>query len=148
MAVTTPAKRPARRRPRPPRGGSSPVSPASRNGVPPLQSGDRLSRDEFERRYDATPGLAKAELIDGVVYMPPPVSHDDHGRPHFDLITCLGVYRAATPGVTGGDNGSIRLDLGSMPQPDAYLLILPSHGGQARIDDDGYVEGAPELVAE
>src|SRR4051812_13988373 len=116
--------------------------------VPPLQNGDRLTRAEFERRYDATPGLKKAELIEGVVYMPPPVSHTDHSAPHFDLITWLGQYRVATPGFSGGDNGSLRLDLDNMPQPDAYLLILPSHGGQARIDEDGYVVGAPELVAE
>src|SRR5688572_19761617 len=79
--------------------------------VPPLQNGDRLTREEFERRYDATPNLKKAELIEGVVYMPPPVSYLDHGAPHFDVITWLGLYRIDTPGVSGGDNGSIRLDL-------------------------------------
>ena len=30
--------------------------------IPPLQEGDRLTRDEFERRYDAMPHLKKAEL--------------------------------------------------------------------------------------
>ncbi len=34
---------------------------------PPLQSGDRLTRVEFERRYAAMHDR-KAELIDGVVY--------------------------------------------------------------------------------
>ncbi len=38
--------------------------------VPPLENGDRLTRPEFERRYDAMPGLKKAELIEGVVYLP------------------------------------------------------------------------------
>jgi Uma2 family endonuclease len=80
--------------------------------------------------------------------MPSPVSFDDHAGPHFDIITWLGFYRASTPGIRGGDNGSLRLDLDSMPQPDAFLLILPSHDGQARIDAEGYVAGAPELVAE
>src|SRR5947209_7849232 len=116
--------------------------------TPPLVSGDHLTRAEFERRFDATPGLKKAELIEGVVYVAPPVSHDGHSHPHADLITVLGVYRAATSGVTGGDNGSIRLDLDNMPQPDAYLLIEPAFGGQARIDADGYVTGAPEFIAE
>jgi hypothetical protein len=116
--------------------------------VPPLQAGDRLSRPEFERRFDSTPNLKKAELIEGVVYMPPPVSDKYHGRPHFDLITWLGMYRSATPGVVGGDNGSLRLDLDNEPQPDAYLRILSECGGQSRIDAEGYVEGAPELVAE
>ena len=34
------------------------------------------------------------------------------------------------------------------PQPDAFLIILPERGGQARISEDDYIEGAPELVAE
>jgi Uma2 family endonuclease len=115
--------------------------------VPPLQTGDRLTRAEFERRYAAMPHLKKAELIEGVVYMPSPVS-DDHSGPHFDLITWLGLYRMATPGVVGGDNGTLRLDLDNAPQPDAFLRILETHGGQARLDDDRYITGAPELVAE
>ena len=40
--------------------------------VPPLETGDRLSRAEFERRFDAMPGLKKAELIEGIVYIPSP----------------------------------------------------------------------------
>jgi hypothetical protein len=35
-----------------------------------------------------------------------------------------------------------------MPQPDVYLLLPPELGGQAKIDDDGYVAGAPEFVGE
>ncbi len=35
-----------------------------------------------------------------------------------------------------------------MPQPDVYLIVTPSHGGQVKISGDGYVEGAPEFVAE
>ena len=35
--------------------------------VPPLESGDRLIRTEFERRYHAAPEIHKAELIQGVV---------------------------------------------------------------------------------
>jgi Uma2 family endonuclease len=123
-----------------------PTHPRTR--IPPLQNGDRLTRAEFERRYDATPNLKKAELIEGVVYMPPPVSFDEHAGPHFDVIGWLAMYRMATRGVVGGDNGSLRLDLDNMPQPDAFLLILPEYGGQARIGPDGYVEGAPELVFE
>lgn len=115
--------------------------------VPPLMNGDRLTRAEFERRYDAMTDLKKAELIKGVVYVPSPVSVD-HDGPHFDLVTWLGTYRAATAGVRGGDNGSLRLDLKSMPQPDAYLMIQPSHGGNARISPDRYVVGGPELIAE
>lgn len=115
--------------------------------IPPLQAGDRLTRPEFERRFDATPGLKKAELIEGIVYMPPPVS-DEHGSSHLQLATMLGLYGNSTPGVLGADNGSIRLDLDNMPQPDVFLRIDPTCGGQTRKSKDGYVEGAPELVAE
>jgi Uma2 family endonuclease len=114
----------------------------------PLEPGDHLTRDEFERRYDAMPGLKKAELINGVVQMPSPVRWDRHASPHFRLNTWLGVYETHTPGTQGGDNGSMRLDVASEPQPDAALVILPSHGGQARFSADDYLEGAPELVAE
>jgi Uma2 family endonuclease len=120
----------------------------SREPVPALRAGDRLTRSEFERRYAAMPQVKKAELIEGIVYMPSPVTHVDHGSPHFDLITWLGVYRASTPMVRGGDNSTLRLDLDNEPQPDAFLLILPETGGQSRIDPQGYVEGAPELIAE
>lgn len=116
--------------------------------LPPLESGDRLTREEFERRYDAMPDANKAELINGVVYVHPPGRHRRHNRPHFQLIGWLGTYEAATPGVEGGDNGTVRLDLDNEPQPDALLLIDPACGGQARISDDDYVENAPELVAE
>jgi Uma2 family endonuclease len=126
---------------------SEPAAPAPKE-VPPLENGDHLSRAEFERRYDAMPGEKKAELIEGVVYMPSPVRFRRHRSPHFKLIGWLAQYSASTPGVEGGDNGSIRLDLDNMPQPDAFLLVLPSHGGRVRISDDDYVEKGPELIAE
>lgn len=137
---------------------SEPTAPP----IPPLHNGDRLTRPEFERRYDAMPYLKKAELIDGTVsipspdwpgpdgnlQMPSPVSQVRHSHPHFKLLYWLGLYWGETPGTEGGDNGSIRLDLDNMPQPDAYLMISPGHGGQARLGEDDFVEGTPELVAE
>ena len=42
----------------------------------------------------------------------------------------------------------MRLDLDNEPQPDAALLIDPGAGGRARLSDDDYIEGAPELIAE
>src|SRR2546421_4530723 len=92
------------------------------SSVPPLRDGERLSRAEFERRYDAMPELKKAELIDGVVSMPSPVKRD-HSWTHFDLNGWLYLYQLHTPGLEGGDNGSLRLDVESMPQPDACLRI-------------------------
>src|SRR5579871_5697106 len=128
---------------------SSRSQPPNRGGeIPPLEPGDRLSRAEFERRYDAMPQLKKAELIEGVVYVPSPVRLHRHGRPHLRLITWIGIYEGATPGVIGGDHTRTRLDLTNEPQPDAVLLIDPALGGQARISADDYIEDAPELVAE
>ena len=118
------------------------------DAVPALENGDRLTRTEFERRYDSMPHLKKAELIEGVVYVPSPVRHRQHGSPHAQLISLLGQYTANTPGVEVGDNSSVRLDLDNEPQPDALLFIDPACGGQVRISDDGIIEGAPELVAE
>ena len=57
--------------------------------MPPLQHGDHLTVAEFERRYEAMPELKKAELINGVVYIPspftetadpaiPPLQNGDH----------------------------------------------------------------------
>lgn len=117
--------------------------------IPLLQNGDRLNRIEFERRYDAMPYLKKAELINGVVYMPAAaIPFDEHAAPHFDLIGWMGLYRIGTPGVRGGDNSSLRLDLLNEPQPDAFLMIMKEFGGQARIDKEGYVTFGPELIGE
>jgi Uma2 family endonuclease len=121
------------------------ISPAER--IPPLESGDHLSLAEFRRRYEAMPRLKKAELISGVVFVQAPVSAF-HSDPHADLITWLGNYRAATPGVAGGDNGTVQLGPDSEPQPDACLRLDAAFGGQSRINADGYVEGVPELAAE
>ena len=115
--------------------------PSSARSIPPLESGDRLSRAEFERRYAAAEHF-KAELIEGVVYVASPV-RIFHGRPHADLVTWLGLYRAATPGVDIADNTTTRLDLDNEPQPDALLRLAA--GGSSQISADGYIEGAPEL---
>ena len=115
--------------------------------VPPLENGDRLTRCEFERRYAARPDLRKAELIEGVVYMPSPVSLA-HSGPHAMIQTVLLVYSAFTLGVRGDDNATVRLDLDNEPQPDVLLRIEPEAGGQSRVSEDGYLEGAPELIVE
>ncbi|MFK0732460.1 MAG: Uma2 family endonuclease [Gloeotrichia echinulata GP01] len=116
--------------------------------IPPLESGDRLTRYEFERRYHAMPDTKKVELIEGVVYVASPLRFNSHGKPHANLIGWLWNYKIATPGVELGDNSTVRLDLDNEPQPDVVLLIDELLGGQARISSDDYIEGAPELIAE
>ncbi|MBI4584473.1 MAG: Uma2 family endonuclease [Planctomycetes bacterium] len=116
--------------------------------VPPLESGDRLSREEFERRYEAMPENVRAELIEGIVYVSSPARFDYHAKPQLGIISWLGHYIAGTPGVEGGCAGTVRLDDINEPQPDGFLLILPRRGGQAGISDDNYVVGAPDFIAE
>jgi Uma2 family endonuclease len=120
--------------------------PADLVEVPSLQSGDHLSRAEFERRYQADPEI-KAELIEGVVYVSSPI-RIEHGDPHFNIIVWLGIYQAATPGIRGSDNATVRLDLKNEPQPDVSLRLEPELGGRTRISEDGYLEGPPELIVE
>ena len=114
----------------------------------PLNNGDRLTRAEFERIYAAHPEIKKAELIEGVVYKPSPARHRQHGKPHFHTIGWIYFYNAATPGVEGSDNATLRLDFENEPQPDALLFLLPEYGGGVRVGEDGFLEGAPELIVE
>jgi hypothetical protein len=116
--------------------------------VPRLESGDHLSAMEFLTRFEGAPWLKKAELVDGVVYLPSPTRWGLHAIQHQALSTWLGVYWAHTKGTQAGDSGTLRLDLRNVPQPDAALIVLPSHGGQAEIDENQYIVGGPELVGE
>ncbi|HVX11133.1 MAG TPA: Uma2 family endonuclease [Pirellulales bacterium] len=122
-------------------------SPSSPDGIPPLEMGDHLTRAEFERRYRAMPGLKKAELIEGVVYMPSPVSLR-HGRPHLWLATWIGNYLTQTAGLHAADNATVRFDELNEPQPDLLLAVEAGAGGQSRVDDEDYLAGAPEFIAE
>lgn len=124
------------------------AQPAGRANAPPLENGDRLSRFEFERRYDALPDLKKAEPIEGIVHVPWPVRAESHARPNSVVCAWLGTYSAHTPHTSALDNATVRLDLDNEPQPDALLRIDAAAGGQSRLSADDYVEGAPELVGE
>lgn len=127
---------------------SPPAWPTRTTGLPPLNAGDRLSRAEFERRYQAQPELKRAELIEGVVYMPSPVRFEQHGQPHAAMIGMLAVYCANTPGISLGDNVTVRLDFENEVQPDILLRLDAAMGGRSRVTDDDYIEGAPDLVVE
>ncbi len=114
----------------------------------PLQPGDKLSRVEFERLYAAMPDGKKAELVEGIVYMPSPTHYEKHGRPHSNLITWLGYYSAHTPGTTVGDNVTVRIDHENEVQPDALMRIDSAFGGRSSVSDDDYLEGPSELIVE
>jgi len=115
---------------------------------PPLENGEKLRRVEFERRYEAMIHIKKAELIEGVVYMPSPIHHTVHSRPHARVMAWLGSYWAETSGIDLGDNATVRLDVDNEVQPDALLRLETVFGGASRISDDDYIEGAPELIVE
>lgn len=130
---------------------SKPMLPGgngAQQGPPPLESGDRLTRLEFERRYSAMPQIKRAELIEGVVYMPSPVRLKVHGGPHSAVIGWLFTYHVATPGLVLGDNVTVKLDADNEVQPDALLRLEPKDGGRSRVTEDDYIEGAPEFIFE
>ena len=110
-----------------------------------LESGDRLTRAEFHRRYCARPDIKKAELVEGVVYVASPV-RSLHGEPHACVIGWLFAYEAKTPGVRLDDSSTVILDDDNEVQPDASLWR--EEPGGPRLTEDGYIEGAPQLVVE
>lgn len=116
-------------------------------GLLPLRNGEHLSRGEFERRWDATQGLKLAELIEGIVFMSPPIS-DVHGNSHSLLFRYLDRYAEATPGVRTRITTSLRLDNRNEYQPDCLLRIENPALARSRVSPDGYLEGAPEMIAE
>jgi Uma2 family endonuclease len=118
-----------------------------RSDVPELHSGDRMTQKEFHRLYEQTPEKFKAELIGGIVYVSSPLRWP-HGVNHLPLGTLFCLYGGRTPGVECGDNATVILDDENEPQPDLFLRILPEYGGQSRTNEDEYLTGAPELLAE
>ncbi len=116
--------------------------------IPPLEPGDRLSPEEFGRRYAEMANLKKAELIEGRVYMADPVRTQRHGNPQALMTGWLAFYHAATPGTYLSVNTTVRLDLDNEPQPDIFLRWHPEYGGQSKLTKDDLIEGPPELVVE
>lgn len=111
----------------------------------PLVSGQRLTLNEFMSRWDAQPDLKNAELIEGIVHVPSPVSVD-HANPDRSAIVWLGTYSYFTPGSHCLNNNTWIMD-GSSTQPDVCLRILPEYGGRSIVSNN-YLVGAPELIVE
>jgi Uma2 family endonuclease len=111
-----------------------------------LVEGLRLDQPTFHALYEAMPPGTRAELIDGVVYMPSPVGLK-HGEAQVPVLVWLSYYAEQAPGLQVMDNASTILGWKSEPQPDGLLRILPEWGGRSW-DEGGFVHGAPELVAE
>ena len=109
--------------------------------------GQRLDQPTFHALYQAMPPGTRAELIDGVVYMPSPVSLE-HGEAHVLVIVWLDYYADETRGTRVLDNATTILGWKSEPQPDGLLRILPEYGGRTW-NEGGFVQRSLlELVVE
>lgn len=113
-----------------------------------LESGDRLSREEFHRRYCARPDIKKAELVLGVVYVPSPLRSEFHGEPHAVAVFWVSAYALRFPDLRISIDPTLILDDESEVQPDTVLFREPAGGSRMHRTADGYLEGAPELVME
>ena len=106
-----------------------------------------MNREEFLARWEADPFLKRAELIEGVVYLPSPASVP-HGAYDSPLHLWLGLYRIRTPGCQILANVTWML-LDSSPQPDIAMRRLPEAGGLSTTTAKGdYPVGPAELVVE
>jgi Putative restriction endonuclease len=111
-----------------------------------LVEGQRLDQPTFHALYEAMPPGTRAELIDGVVYMPSPVGME-HGEAQAPVIVWLDYYAENTPGTRASGNATTILGWKSEPEPDGLLRILPESGGRTW-DEGGFIHGGPELVVE
>lgn len=118
---------------------------ATATELPDLQTGDKLTLDQFLRRWEAMPQLKRAELIEGIVYMQAPTGIDHAGSGN-DVAGWLAAYRARTPGTHVADNATIVLGENS-PQPDHLLRLLPEAGGRTCVKNN-LLLGAPEFIVE
>ena len=113
---------------------------------PPLIEGNRRDQHTFHALYEAMPPGTRAELIDGVVWMPDSF-RSGHGMAKQPVIVWLDYYREQTLGLQVAANVSTVLGPRSELQPDALLYIPTEFGGQTLIEKE-WLCGPPELVAE
>ena len=127
-----------------------PIRPEPSRPTLPFQSGDMMDQPTFHELYKQAPENVRAELIGGIVYIKEgegvasPLSLR-HGKVHLELAMWLGGYKTATPGVEVADNATAILGTESEVQPDVFLFI---EGGRARENNEGYLSGPPDFVAE
>ncbi|MCY4660113.1 MAG: hypothetical protein OXF93_09935 [Acidobacteria bacterium] len=82
----------------------SPAAAPAPSSAYTLENGDRLTRGEFERRYEARPDIKKAELIEGVVLA------DGAYRPHQPDAAGL-IHSRVFPGLRMAVEAMLRSDL-------------------------------------
>lgn len=114
--------------------------------TPFLESGDRLSRAEFHRRYCLNPDIKRAELVEGVVYVASPTRFNVHAQQHAFVMGWLTAYFARHPDLKLGVEATVFLDDNNEVKPDAVLWR--DDPGVVGLDEEGYIEGAPQLIVE
>jgi Uma2 family endonuclease len=117
-------------------------------GVPRLESGDRLTRAESHRRYEARPDIRRAELIEGVVYVASPTRFTLHDAQQAAMVFWLAAYAVHHLEVRSGSSATLLLEGDNEVQPDAFAFRARPEGPGARPNEEGYLEGAPQLVVE
>jgi Uma2 family endonuclease len=120
------------------------ISPTSQASLERLRDGERLRADEFFRRYEAMPDCKKAELLNGIVYIGPPVKAT-HGRSDSRLCYWMGMYIQDFKLIEGGLNCTILLGDDAVPQPDGVMFY---RNGTSHLNQDGFITGPPEFVYE
>src|SRR4051812_18429767 len=116
--------------------------------VLPVANGDHLTSAEFLDYFEGSEERTKVELIEGRVFMFPPLSSELHGEPDNFLQGWLFHYAAFTPGVKAYCNSTLILDADNAPQPDGILCTKPRDGHSVWLDKKGYLCGRPEFVFE
>jgi Uma2 family endonuclease len=114
--------------------------------IPELQNGDRLSHEEFMRRYEAMPET-RAQLVAGSVFIRGRVPFV-HGESHASITGWIGHYAAQHPNLILGSGCTVLLDDADVVEPDVLLMRPFAQSGRAQVGSDGYVHGPPELVVE
>ncbi len=109
--------------------------------LPKVAPGDRMTDDEF---FEFAPEDRKAELIGGVLVVPPPASDPHEDRQGF-LITILRAYvRHKRLGVVRGSHTAVHLQTGENYEPDVLFVAAD----RAQIVRREGIFGAPDLVVE
>jgi Uma2 family endonuclease len=111
--------------------------------APELENGAVMTQPEFHRAYSGCEGLARVELVEGIVYMPSPIKIEQHSRQQKLALRWLVAYEELHEGVEAMGPGTVILDSQNEPIPDVMLYRL--RPGRF---EDGYLSGAPELIFE
>lgn len=112
----------------------------------PLVAGQRLDQVTFHARYEAMPPGTRAELINGVAFMPAPFGVG-HGRAIVPATAWIAYYAERASVLDCLRNVTTILGPKSELQPDLSLLIPPDLGGRTQSDEQ-WLLGPPELIAE